>query len=186
MKVLPHNVAPFKILTSSFDLVSSDQYGEEGPASAVPPITETISSPIEQQGATHSHLTPGEGAARSYHINRIPASSFRPCLDYTLGWISVTFVDGEQAEMALCADRALFVRRFDIMELIPRDIRLNILHTGDNAQIRGFSELFVHLEVIGRPATNLRDRVVTYFEESPVLRPYLSQSFLLCVLKSLL
>ena len=31
--------------------------------------------------------------------------------------------------MALCADRAIFVRRFDIMELIPRDIRLNILLT---------------------------------------------------------
>jgi hypothetical protein len=62
------------------------------------------------------------------------------------------------------------------MALIPRHIKMHIIHPGDNGQIRGFEELFVYLEVIS-VASELRGLVEGYFAESPVLQPHLSVSF---------
>jgi hypothetical protein len=89
-------------------------------------------------------------------------------------WLAMTFNDSEEAEEALGADRPRFVQRQDIMVLIPRDIKKHIHHSGDNGQIKGFEELFVHLER-SSAASELRGLIVAYFKTYPELRGHLSK-----------
>ena len=92
-----------------------------------------------------------------------------------LSWTTTTFVDGVDAEADLSQDRAKFLKRRDIMVLIPRHIKRFIIHPGDNGQIRGFEELFVYLEITSA-ASELRRLVEAYFAESPALQLHLSMS----------
>jgi len=86
-----------------------------------------------------------------------------------------TFYPIDEAESALCRDRPNFLTRHDIVQLIPPAITKRVNHPGDIAQIEGFQELFVHLNT-DPSAEKLRKLVVNYFNGSPILRPYLSQS----------
>ena len=90
-------------------------------------------------------------------------------------WIVETFIDGDQAESSLSADRAGFVQRNDIMNHIPGHIKKRITHPNPESQISGFEQLFVHLNSHPGPR-NLRRLVVAYFNENLPLRPHLSQS----------
>ena len=92
-----------------------------------------------------------------------------------LAWTVDTFCLSDDAESALCRDRPNFLTRHDIVELIPAAIMKRLSHPGDNAQIEGFQELFVHLNTDPR-ADKLRKLIVEYFNLSPILCRYLSQS----------
>jgi hypothetical protein len=70
----------------------------------------------------------------------------------------------------------MFLQQHDILPLLPRDIRKHVHHNGDNGQIKGFEELFVHLER-SSAACELRERIVAYFKGSPLLHGHLSRSF---------
>ena len=94
-----------------------------------------------------------------------------------LGWTLDTFSLSDDAESALCRDRPNFLMRHDIAKLIPAATMKRVSHPGDNAQIEGFQELFVHLNTDPR-AERLRKLIVEYFNVSPILRSYLSQSSL--------
>jgi len=61
------------------------------------------------------------------------------------------------------------------VQSIPPAIAKLVCHPGDIAQIEGFQELFIHLNTDPN-AEKLRKLVVDYFNGSPILRPYLSQS----------
>ena len=76
--------------------------------------------------------------------------------------------------MDLSTDRPRFILRKDMMTLIPSNIKKRIIHPGDNGQIQGFQELFVHLER-SSAADELRALIVEYFMRSPQLRAHLSQ-----------
>ena len=84
-------------------------------------------------------------------------------------------MDGVIAEVDLCSDRAGFLQRHDIMALLPMRIKKFIANPSPNAQIEGFEELFVLLE-INPGASELRQLVKAYFAESPALRGHLSMS----------
>jgi len=86
-----------------------------------------------------------------------------------------TFVNSTDAETDLCADRVNFIRRNDIMRLIPSNIREGIKHPGDNAHDEGFQELFIHLNT-DSTADELRKLVVDYCNDSPLPRVHLSTS----------
>ena len=90
-------------------------------------------------------------------------------------WSERTFVQSEEAEAALCTDRSSFILRHDISRLIPMKIRKRITHPGDNAQIDGFEELFIHLNS-HRDVEQLRRLITAYFRHSPTLCGHLSQS----------
>ena len=89
-------------------------------------------------------------------------------------WTEETFIDSDDAEAALCEDRCAFVLRNDIMGLIPSHIKKRLIHSDVNAHIRGFQELFVHLNK-NRPPHRLRQLIEAYFNDSPPLRGNLSQ-----------
>ena len=101
-----------------------------------------------------------------------PLLSLRSSL-YGSSWSEATFVDGDEAEDALCNDRASFVVRNDIMKRIPRKIQRRITHSADLAQIDGFHDLFIHLNSHPGPH-ELRHLIIAYFRGSPYLREYLS------------
>ena len=61
------------------------------------------------------------------------------------------------------------------MALIPEYIWKHIMHSGDNAQLEGFRELFVYLNT-RLDAEGLRQQIVTYFNNSLSLRQHLRQS----------
>lgn len=67
------------------------------------------------------------------------------------------------------------MQRPDILRLVPSDIAKRIYHSGDNAQITGFQELFVLVNA-DPSAEELRRLLVNYFNDSSVLRNHLSQS----------
>ena len=87
-------------------------------------------------------------------------------------WIVETFVDGISAEIDLCADRAGFIKRNDLMAHIPDHIKRRIMHPSPESQIRGFEELFVYLNTVGAEA--LRSLVIAYFDDTLPLRSHLS------------
>jgi len=95
--------------------------------------------------------------------------------DSRTNWTEETFIDSDEAEDALCHDRAGFILRNDIMAIIPSHIRKRMIHPDVNAHIQGFQELFVHLNK-GRPPKRLRELVETYFNDCLPLRGHLSQS----------
>jgi hypothetical protein len=92
---------------------------------------------------------------------------------YLSGWLADTFVNSDDAETALCADRSGFLRS-DHLELIPLDIRRLIIHPDVIAQIAGFRELFNYLNT--NPTANyLRQHVVNYFNDQHFLRDHLRE-----------
>ena len=99
-------------------------------------------------------------------------STHRPTTRQGLGWIAETFVDGISAEIDLCADRAGFIKRNDVMDHIPDHIKRRIMHPSPESQIRGFEELFVYLNTSGAEA--LRSLVIAYFDDTVPLRSHLS------------
>jgi hypothetical protein len=88
-------------------------------------------------------------------------------------WTEETFINSDEAEAALCEDRARFILRRDIMAIIPGHIKKRMIHSDVNAHIQGFQELFVHLNT-DRPL-RLRELVEAYFNDCPPLREHLSQ-----------
>jgi len=84
------------------------------------------------------------------------------------------FINSDEAEAALCEDRSAFVKRSDIMALIPSHIKKHMIHSDANAQIRGFQDLFVYLNHDSSPI-QLRQLVEAYFIDCPPLCGYLSQ-----------
>lgn len=85
-------------------------------------------------------------------------------------------MDPEAARHVLSTDRAQFVQRGDIMELIPVETRLRIKYPTADGHIDGFRELFVHLatnppEVVDE----LRQLIIGYYRSSHALRGHLSQ-----------
>jgi len=84
------------------------------------------------------------------------------------------FIDSDEAEAALAEDRSAFVRRYDIMALVPSHIKKCMIHSDAIAQIRGFQDLFVYLNKDSSPR-QLRRLVEAYFMDCPPLRGYLSQ-----------
>jgi hypothetical protein len=94
--------------------------------------------------------------------------------DSRTDWTEETFINSDEAEAALCEDRARFILRYDIMALIPGHIKKRIIHSDVNANIQGFQELFVHLNK-GRPLKRLRELVEAYFNDRPPMRGHLSQ-----------
>ena len=92
---------------------------------------------------------------------------------YRVTWTDEMFKKRDDAEASLCEDRSAFVLRSDIMALIPGRITKFMIHSGPEAQIRGFQELFLHLNKDQSPAP-LRELIHTYFNDSPSLRGHLS------------
>jgi len=93
---------------------------------------------------------------------------------YRVTWTDGTFRKSGDAEASLCEDRAAFVLRNDIMALIPSRITKYMIHSGPEAQVRGFQELFLYLNKGRRPAP-LRQLIHAYFNDCPSLRGHLSQ-----------
>lgn len=93
-----------------------------------------------------------------------------PCQD---SWAKATFVNVDDAQVALNEDRSDFILRSDIMEIIPKPTRRRIIHPRDEGQIKGFEDLFDLLEL---PASEGLRRIITdYFAQKPALRKHLSQ-----------
>ena len=61
------------------------------------------------------------------------------------------------------------------MELIPRHIQRHINHSGDNAHIEGFRQLFDYLDM-EPAASDLRQLVVNYFNNNSFLREHLHET----------
>jgi hypothetical protein len=102
-------------------------------------------------------------------------SRSRSSTPYRITWTDEIFKKSDDAEASLCEDRSAFVLRNDIMALIPPRITKFMNHSGPEAQIRGFQELFLYLNKDRSPA-QLRQLIHAYFNDSPSLRGHLSQS----------
>ena len=89
------------------------------------------------------------------------------------GWTANVFNSSDEAQVALFAERSTFLRRHDIMTLIPIHIQRRILYPGDIARIEGFRDLFKLLNT-DPDAEELRKRIIDYFEGLPALRGNLS------------
>ena len=89
-------------------------------------------------------------------------------------WTSLVFKDSDDAETALCHDRAAFVQQNGIKAHIPRNIWMQIIHPEGPAHIAGFRELFVLLNT-DPGAENLRRLIFNYFANSLPLRENLSE-----------
>jgi len=81
-------------------------------------------------------------------------------------WTERKFLDGDDAEAALCFDRPAFIMRHDILKLIPGSIQRRITHPGDIVNIEGFWELFIYLNKTPGQKV-LRQLVESYFASSP-------------------
>ena len=89
------------------------------------------------------------------------------------GWLADTFINIDDAENILCADRSGFLRTGQ-MELIPPHIHKCIIHGAATAHIEGFRQLFDHLNM-EPTADDLRQLVVDYFNSQRYLQPYLHE-----------
>ena len=76
---------------------------------------------------------------------------------------------------ALAEDRQRFLRRDDLLRLIPRRIERYITSIDESSQIWGFDELFEYLDRETNRAHELREGIVNYFTASPDLRGHLSE-----------
>jgi hypothetical protein len=92
------------------------------------------------------------------------------------GWASRVFKDSDNAEDALSADRAGFVKQDEIRALIPRRIWMHIIHGESSAQIRGFQDLFIYLNNDPN-ANDLRRLICDYFVDSRPLRAHLRSDY---------
>jgi len=70
------------------------------------------------------------GACWSWRPLSSPSHSHSPG---RLSWSDETFIESDPAEAALCADRAVFVRRNDIITLTPKHIEKRMIHCDANA-----------------------------------------------------
>lgn len=87
------------------------------------------------------------------------------------------FIDGSEAESALCNDRADFIKKQHITQFVPNDIKKRMVHRGsDDTYIRAFEDLFVYLEK--HDAGDLHRLVIEYFYDALPLRSHLSQSLI--------
>jgi hypothetical protein len=88
---------------------------------------------------------------------------------------------------ALCADRVKFVEQREIREATPEQIWTYIVHFDSSAQIKGFQELFVHINNDPN-ADNLRLLIHGYFanSESRWLKAHLRKFVLLDQMMSIL
>ena len=103
----------------------------------------------------------------------VPRSPPQANPHYLSGWLADTFVNSDDAEASLCADRSGFLRN-DYLQLIPLDIRRHIIHPGAVANVEGFRELFNYLNT--NPTANyLRQHIVNYFNEQHFLRDHLRE-----------
>ena len=90
------------------------------------------------------------------------------------GWVAETFVDGLQAEIALCSDRSDFIKQQRVMKYIPSRIVKRIMNPDPNSQIEGFDQLFNLLDTQGEG--DLRRLVAKFFYDTLPLRSHLSPS----------
>lgn len=90
-------------------------------------------------------------------------------------WLAETFVDSTEAEIALCNERADFIKQQHIMPHVPNHIKKLIAHHDSVTHIRAFEQLFVHLGT--QEAGDLHQFVIEYFYDTLPLRSHLSQSF---------
>jgi len=127
----------------------------------------TIPLPADPAESSHTGASLGEYTSQS----RAYLTYDFPLLNPP-GWTAGVFVSIHDAEVDLCGDIDNFVQRQDIMLLIPRDIRMLILHPGDIARIKGISELFTFLN-INSDTQHIRLLMVDYFENTPYLRGHL-------------
>ena len=88
-------------------------------------------------------------------------------------WTSDTFVDGRDAEDALCAGRAEFLLP-EAKERLPRVIWTQLINPDANAHIKGFRDLFIILDT-NETADDLRQLVVDHFKHITWLRAHLSE-----------
>ena len=88
-------------------------------------------------------------------------------------WTSDTFVNGRDAEDALCAGRAEFLLP-EAKELLPRVIWTQLINPDANAHIKGFRDLFIILDT-DQTADDLRQLVVDHFNGVPSLRQHLRE-----------
>ena len=130
-------------------------------------------------GATASRANEHSAKASAYVVpgtwpsdGEASVSTHRPTTRQGSNWIAETFVDGISAEIDLCADRAGFIKRNDIMDHIPDHIKRRLMHPSPESQIRGFEDLFVFLNTSG--AETLRSLVIAYFDDTLPLRSHLS------------
>ena len=92
------------------------------------------------------------------------------------GWVAETFVDGLQAEIALCRDRSDFIKQQRVMEYIPSRIIKHIMNPDPNSQIEGFDQLFNLLDT--QAEGDLRRLVAKFFYDTLPLRYHLSPSLI--------
>ena len=77
------------------------------------------------------------------------------------------FRNSDDARVELSLDRVGFLQRRDIMALIPSHIRRRIHHPGGVAQVEGFQDLLILLNL--DPDAELRRLIIDYFNSSPTL-----------------
>ena len=93
----------------------------------------------------------------------VPSANLR--FGRQLGWVKETFKNRALAEHALNDEYIDFKGRTNIMEYVPPATRALISRNEPEARVRGFRELFGHLdEEVGRIA--LRSLVVDFFANS--------------------
>jgi len=92
-----------------------------------------------------------------------------------LGWTEQVFKSSDSAESALCTGRANFVAQYGHKALIPKDIWNHIIHPDGSTNIKGFRDLFIHLNT-NADADELRRLIFDYFHTSAYWRSYLSES----------
>ena len=90
------------------------------------------------------------------------------------GWTSNTFINSDDAEIALCDDRHQFVTQHGLVTHLPTDIWRQIFHSDPSARITGFEQLFTLLNT-DPGADGLRQLVVDYFNNSLYLRMHLRE-----------
>ena len=106
-------------------------------------------------------------------VHKIPPRLTLAYLSLCSGWLANTFVNIDNAENDLCADRSGFLRTGRV-ELIPPHIQKHIIHGAATAHIEGFRQLFDHLNM-EPTADDLRQLVVDYFNSHRYLQPHLHE-----------
>ena len=98
-----------------------------------------------------------------------------------LGWLDRTFENPREARRQLsnAEEHGNFIRRKEIMDLVPQHIEEKIRHPSERLQADGFLELFLHLDIMPDGAVDhLRRLIFDYFARSVPLKNLLSKLFL--------
>ena len=112
-----------------------------------------------------------------YSHSQDPAGLTSVTLLYS-GWLADTFLNSDDAEVDLCADRSGFLRS-GRKEIVPHHIWRYIAHSGADGYIEGFRRLFDHMNMEAT-ADDLRQLVVDHFNSTPYLQKHLSTSSIHC------